>query len=133
MIWDDGGMSAIAIVATIFGFLVLPLAPSVIAGWICGRLMRGVSVAGGLTLGVFCGIVMIVLQPMMLAYIRWDLGVLINPSMDLVVAAISPRAAAITFWTLINPGMDLVVPVISASLCALVCYLWGRLVGRRRL
>ena len=45
---------------------------------------------------------MIVLQPMTLAYIRWDLGVLINPSMYLAGAALS----------------------------ALVCYLWSRLVGR---
>ena len=61
--------------------------------------------SGGVTLGVFCGIAMIVLQPMTLAYIRWDLGVLINPSMYLAGAAV------------------------SAAPSALVCYLWSRLVG----
>ncbi len=62
--------------------------------------------SGRVTPGVFCGIVMIVLQPMTLAYIRWDLGVLINPIMYLAGAAV------------------------SAALSALVCYLWSRSVGR---
>ena len=107
MLWDDGGIGGSAILAAVFGFLIMPLVPGVVAGWVCGKTVRGISVMGGLVLGVLCGIAMIVLQPVVLVYIRFDLDVMIHP------------------------GMYLMVAVASAVLSSVACMLWALAIGRR--
>ena len=94
-----------AIPSVIFVFLILPLAPAVIVGWILGKQMRGVSIAGGVTLGVLCGIARVALQP--------------------VSRACSTRHVVVP----IHNGMFLGTPIVSAALSALVCCLWNRVFG----
>ena len=107
VLWDDGGIGGSAIAVTIFGFLVMPLAPAVIAGWVCGKIIRGINIAGGVTLGVLGGIAMVILQPFVLVYVRFDLDIMITPGMYLAVAGA------------------------SAVLSTTACCLWALAVGRR--
>jgi len=107
VLWDDGGIGASAIAGVVFVLLIMPLVPAVLAGWVCGMKMRGISIGGGVTLGVLCGIAMIILQPVVLAYIRWDLDITIHQWMYVAIAGI------------------------SAVLSVIACYLWALAVGRR--
>ena len=92
MLWDDGdiGVRVVGAILVVVGiYTVWPVVPAIIAGWACGKKLRGVSIGGGLAAGVACGIVVALLQPKVLTWIRWDLDVYIYNWMYLFTPAAS--------------------------------------------
>lgn len=106
VLWENGGIDAGAIARVLFFLFVMPVAPSLIAGWVCGKMVRGVSISGGLALGAVCGIAMAVLQPDAVTYISSVLGVHVSN------------------------GMYLATPVVGVLLTVAVCFLWAMIARR---
>lgn len=99
-------LNAVEILVLIGGFTVWPIAPAIIAGWACGWKMRGISISGGLALGVIFGVAVAFLQ---LKALAWDIGVDVQ-----------------NWMYLLTPATSIILTVAACGLTAMIARKLGR-------